>query len=216
MRLATQSAPRAAPARRVCVRAYQALAEAPAYESQAAVPQQTTARAFANFTIYKGKAALALRVIKPSWQRTVDGDFRLAKAGGVLLELAPAVGGTGNQPGERRYNWSEGKQTFALSAVELGTLIDPPPEGIKDLFHDPMIGSSAQGHMTKSLGFKPMPNEAGGWYLSLSVREGRGQAASMGVPITRGEYAVMRSLAQHVIPHILGWDVVLDQRLPSS
>lgn len=42
------------------------------------------------------------------------------------------------QPG--RYNWLDGKQTFALSAVELGTLIDPPPEGIKDLFHDPNKG----------------------------------------------------------------------------
>ena len=48
-------------ARHVCVRAFQAQAEAPLYESQAAV-QQTSARAFANFTIYKGKAALALKV----------------------------------------------------------------------------------------------------------------------------------------------------------
>ena len=50
-----------ASARHVCVRAFQAQADAPLYESQAAV-QQTSARAFANFTIYKGKAALALRV----------------------------------------------------------------------------------------------------------------------------------------------------------
>ncbi len=40
-----------------------------------------------------------------------------------------------------RYNWADGKQTFALSAVELGALIDPPPEGIKDMFHDPNMGS---------------------------------------------------------------------------
>ena len=45
---------------------------------------------------------LRAQVLKPSWQRTVDGDFKLAKAGNVLLELAPVVGGTGTQPGERR------------------------------------------------------------------------------------------------------------------
>lgn len=43
-----------------------------------------------------------------------------------------------------RYNWTDGKQTFALSAVELGTLIDPPIEGIKDLFHDPNKGSRCE------------------------------------------------------------------------
>ena len=43
-----------------------------------------------------------------------------------------------------RYNWIDGKQTFALSAVELGTLIDPPIEGIKDLFHDPNKGSRCE------------------------------------------------------------------------
>ena len=49
---------------------------------------------------------------------------------------------TGDKPGtNHRYNWSEGKQTFALSAVELGALVDPPPEGVKDLLHDPMMGS---------------------------------------------------------------------------
>ena len=134
-----QRAACAASARHLAVRAFQAQADTPLYESQAAV-QQTSARAFANFTIYKGKAALALRVtqqltcpgsmacachshahisctlgsvnqplktwdvqvIKPSWQRTADGDFKLAKAGNVLLELAPVVGGTGTQPGERR------------------------------------------------------------------------------------------------------------------
>ena len=36
--------------------------------------------------------------------------------------------------------------------------------------------------------------QAGGWYLSLAVRE-RGQAANLGVPITRGEFAVLRALA---------------------
>lgn len=50
-----------ASARQACVRAFQAQADAQLYESQAGV-QQTSARAFANFTIYKGKAALALRV----------------------------------------------------------------------------------------------------------------------------------------------------------
>ena len=36
--------------------------------------------------------------------------------------------------------------------------------------------------------------QAGGWYLSLAVRE-RGQSASLGVPISRGEFAVLRALA---------------------
>lgn len=36
--------------------------------------------------------------------------------------------------------------------------------------------------------------QAGGWYLSLAVRE-RGQSANLGVPISRGEFAVLRALA---------------------
>jgi len=44
----------------------------------------------------------APQVIKPSWQATPDGDYRLARAGTVLLELAPVVSGGGSQPGERR------------------------------------------------------------------------------------------------------------------
>lgn len=45
-------------AQRVCVRAYQE----PAYASEAAVPAQARGRLFANFTVYKGKAAMALKV----------------------------------------------------------------------------------------------------------------------------------------------------------
>lgn len=33
---------------------------------------------------------------------TLEGDYKLAKPGVVLLELAPVMGGTGNQPGDRR------------------------------------------------------------------------------------------------------------------
>ena len=44
----------------------------------------------------------APQVIKPSWQATPDGDYKLARAGTVLLELAPVVSGGGSQPGERR------------------------------------------------------------------------------------------------------------------
>ena len=61
--------------RRLGVRAFQAQADTPVYESQAAV-QQTSARAFANFTIYKGKAALALRVTQ---QLTIFDDVACAR-----------------------------------------------------------------------------------------------------------------------------------------
>ena len=43
-----------------------------------------------------------LQVIKPSWLVTPEGDYKLAKPGVVLLELAPVMGGTGNGPGDRR------------------------------------------------------------------------------------------------------------------
>jgi hypothetical protein len=37
--------------------------------------------------------------------------------------------------------------------------------------------------------------QPGGWFLSLSVREGRAQQTSLGVPVSRAEFAVMRALA---------------------
>ena len=62
---------------------------------------------------------------------------------------------------------------------------------------DPVTLPSGHRHADPSLPKARTPldaGQAGGWYLSLAVRE-RGQSANLGVPISRGEFAVLRALA---------------------
>ncbi|CAB4319349.1 unnamed protein product [Prunus armeniaca] len=61
---------------------------------------------FASFDIFKGKAALSLNPVLPTFTK---------------LEFTPAIG-------ERRYDW-EKNQVFALSATEVGSLISLGSQG---------------------------------------------------------------------------------------
>lgn len=57
------------------------------------------------------------QVISPTFSPTQRGDYQLSKQGALLLEFANAQEGTGNAPGQRRYDWNN-KQVPA-AAVRL-------------------------------------------------------------------------------------------------
>lgn len=49
-------------------------------------------------------------------------------------------------------------QNFALSAVEMGSIIGAQPGVEVQLFHDPGMLSGAQGQVTKQLKIQPSPD----------------------------------------------------------
>lgn len=163
------------------------------------------ARIFVQYHIYKGKAALCVKPIKPTFQISESGSLILAREGALLLEFAQASG-------TRQYNWAQ-RQFFALSVEELGRLIDLGPKENVEIYHTPpsKTGSQGDGQIHKVLEVKAMPDEQG-FYFNLSVKAG-GENKRLMLPILRHEMTVLRSLMTYVIPHLVGWQVFCN---PSS
>jgi hypothetical protein len=92
---------------------------------------------FTSYTVYKGKAALSIKPIAPTFQ-AVGNNQKLAREGSLLLEFAPA-GGNGMATNQREYDWSK-KQFFALNLAEMGDLISFDKTKGFELFHDPNLG----------------------------------------------------------------------------
>ena len=86
---------------------------------------------YTSFTVYKGKGAVSLKLIKPTWEQTSNGGaIRVERAGTVLLEFAAASG-------ERQYDW-ENKGVIGLSAVECGEVLEAlEARREASFFHDP-------------------------------------------------------------------------------
>ena len=76
----------------------------------------TRASGYCDYAVYKSKAAAKFQVIKPTFEVKPDGSRAKKRDGGVLLEMAPAVG-------PRQYDWNQ-KQTIMLSPLELVELTE--------------------------------------------------------------------------------------------
>lgn len=103
-------------------------------------PDGGTERTFANYIIYKSRAAVAVKIIPPTFQLSGStGKSRsVSREGGLLLEFALSSG-------PKEYDWTK-KGTFLLSAAECGEMIlfDASKPGI-ELFHDPSMGATNAG-----------------------------------------------------------------------
>ncbi|CAK7356767.1 unnamed protein product [Dovyalis caffra] len=91
-------------------------------------------RIFAPYSVFKGKAALSVEPVLPTFLKFGSGNFRVDRRGSMMLTFLPAVG-------ERKYDY-EKRQKFALSATELGSLISMGPKDSSEFFHDPSMLSS--------------------------------------------------------------------------
>lgn len=148
------------------------------------------------YTVYKAKGAVSFKIIKPTWERTASG-IRLSREGTMLLEFA-----TGSGAGDRSYAWGS-KGTFGLSASEIGDFLAAADAGEEwSAFHDPNMGGSGRGAVSKSL--KLTPAQQGSWFLSLGVR-GTTQG-SYSVALTRGELRVVTTCLEFALPRCLGLD----------
>jgi Whirly transcription factor len=95
-------------------------------------------RTFANYVIYKSKAAVSLKVIPPTFQSSGTKSRTVSREGGLFFEFALSAG-------PKEYDWMK-KGTFLLSAAECGELLlfDASRPNL-EFFHDPNMGAANAG-----------------------------------------------------------------------
>ncbi|KAG2428607.1 hypothetical protein HYH02_014309 [Chlamydomonas schloesseri] len=167
----------------------------------------TSDRVYTNYYVYKTRAAMCVRLLPPTFSKSQAGKV-LERDGTMLLEFATAnaaAAGAGNGPAgnvNRTYNWSS-KVTFALSPVELGNILAgdavASDKGLV-LWHDPAkLGKT--GEPIKKLSLKQLPDGN----ISFNLNAG---ADNINVPVTKGEFEVIKSVAHFAIPRLLGFGEV--------
>ncbi|GAB2290540.1 Single-stranded DNA-binding protein why2, mitochondrial [Dionaea muscipula] len=155
-------------------------------------------RIYAEFNVYKGKAALSASPVLPRFSKANSGGLKVDRRGSMMLTFSPAVG-------ERKYDW-ERKQLFALSVTEIGSMISLGANDSCEFFHDPSMGSSNAGQVRKSLSVKPHM-DGSGYFISLNVVNNIKQVNErFTVPVSSAEFAVMRTAFSFALPLIMGWD----------
>ncbi|KAL3641518.1 Single-stranded DNA-binding protein why2, mitochondrial [Castilleja foliolosa] len=164
---------------------------------------EPTARIFAPYSIYKGKAALSADPLLPMFTKLESGDCRVERRGCIMLTFWPAIA-------ERKYDW-EKRQKFALSAIEVGSLISLSSKDSCEFFHDPSMQTSNAGQVRKSLSIKAHA-DGSGYFISLTVANSIFKTNDrFVVPVTTAEFAVMRTAFSFALPHIMGWDRLTNQ-----
>ncbi|KAK1431485.1 hypothetical protein QVD17_07944 [Tagetes erecta] len=154
-----------------------------------------SSRIYADFSIFKGKAALSAAPVLPTFSKAGSGYTKVDRRGVIMLTFRPAIG-------ERKYD-SEKKQLFALSVTEVGSFISLGPGDSCEFYHDPSIQSRDAGQVRKSLSVKPYTD---GYFISLSVTNNILKTNErFTVPVTTAEFAVMRAAFNYALPHIMGW-----------
>jgi hypothetical protein len=91
-------------------------------------------KVYTDFAIYKGKAALCVKVIPPTY-RAGQGFKNLEREGAFLLEFAPA------DSAPKVYDWNQ-KLTISLNPIELGELLVIDGSKGAEFFHDPNLGGN--------------------------------------------------------------------------
>ncbi|WOL14275.1 hypothetical protein Cni_G23055 [Canna indica] len=166
----------------------------------------SSVRSYANYTVFKGKAALSMTPVLPTI-RKVD-ISKVYKNGCVMVTFWPAIG-------QRKYDWQK-KQAFALSPTEVGSLIALGPAESCEFFHDPSMKSSLEGQVKKTLSVSPLGND-NGYFLNLSVvNHVQKTNERFSVPVTKAEFTVIRTVLSYVLPHIMGWPQALRSEVPSK
>ncbi|KAJ9145908.1 hypothetical protein P3X46_028236 [Hevea brasiliensis] len=164
-------------------------------------------RIYAPYSVFKGKAALSVQPVPPTFTKLDSGNVKVERRGIMMLTFMPAMG-------ERKYDY-EKRQHFALSATEVGSLISLGPKDSSEFFHDPSMLSSNAGQVRKSLSIKPQA-DGGGYFMSLTVVNNILRTNDrFNVPITAGEFAVLKTACSFALPHIMGWDR-LTAKLPKE
>ncbi|KAL9665650.1 hypothetical protein QQ045_021071 [Rhodiola kirilowii] len=172
-------------------------------QAAAASSDYSSSKVFAPYTVFKGKAALSVSPLLPTFRKLDSGGLQLDRRGVIMLKFWPAIG-------QRKYDW-EKRQSFALSATEVGSLLSLGPQDSCEFFHDPSMQTSNAGQVRKSLSIKANADSSG-YFISLSVSNNILKTNEwLTVPLTTAEFAVIRAASSFALPHILGWDRITNQ-----
>lgn len=165
-------------------------------------------RTSAAYSIFKGKAALFMYPIPPTFSKIDSGISVVDRKGSVMLKFMPAIG-------PRKYD-SERKQLFALSANEVGCLVSLGSDESCEFFHDPSLKSSLEGQVKKTLAITPL-TDGSGYMFHLSVMNSQLKTNErVTIPVTKAEFAVIRSAFSFALPHLLGWDRIISPQFEGS
>ncbi|XP_074294114.1 single-stranded DNA-binding protein WHY1, chloroplastic-like [Silene latifolia] len=165
-------------------------------------------KVFVGHSIYKGKAALTVDPRAPEFISLDSGALKISREGYVLLQFAPAAS-------VRQYDWSR-KQVFSLSVTEIGTLISLGARNSCEFFHDPNKGKSDEGKVRKVLKVEPLP-DGSGHFFNLSVQNKLVNVdESIYMPITKGEFAVLISGFNFILPYLIGWHAYAESIKPED
>ncbi|XP_068648736.1 single-stranded DNA-binding protein WHY2, mitochondrial [Aristolochia californica] len=166
-------------------------------------------RARVDYSLFKGKAALAVQPVLPKFKQT-DYGMQIEKRGGVMLTFWPA-----NASQKQKYDW-EKKQYFLLSATEVGAMISLGPTESCEFFHDPSMKTSLAGQVRKSFSVSPT-NDGGGYFFSLNVTNNNLKTSErLFLPVTKAEFAVMRSAFSFALPYVMGWNRVTNPTISTD
>ncbi|PKA56640.1 Single-stranded DNA-binding protein WHY2, mitochondrial [Apostasia shenzhenica] len=168
--------------------------------------EHSSGRAYADYSIFKGKAALVMTPLPARFSKMDSGGLKVDRKGVVLLKFMPAIG-------QRKYDY-EKKQYFALSATEVGSLIGLGPTETCEFFHDPSMKSSLEGLVKKTLTVSPL-GDGNGYFFNLSVLNAVQKTNErLSVPVTKAEFAVIRAACGFALPHMMGWSKVMQVQHP--
>nr|AID68259.1 whirly transcription factor domain containing protein [Musa acuminata AAA Group] len=168
----------------------------------------SSVRRKAEYALYKGKAALSVSPVLPTFREVDSGVSRVYKKGCVILTFWPVVG-------VRKYDWQK-KQAFALSPTEVGSLIGLGPAESCEFFHDPSMKSSLEGQVKKSLSISPMKDKTGILLNFSVVNNIQKTNERFSVPVTKAEFTAIRTVLSYVLPHIMGWTQAASPQPPST
>ncbi|PKU69177.1 Single-stranded DNA-binding protein WHY2, mitochondrial [Dendrobium catenatum] len=144
--------------------------------------ERSSGKAFADFSIFKGKAALLMSPVPPTFTKMDSGHQRVDKKGVILLKFIPAI------------------------ATEVGCLISLGPDESCEFFHDPSMKSSLEGQVKKTLTISPL-NDGGGYMFNLSVMNAVQKTNErFTLPVTKAEFSVMRTACGWVY-YSVDWSV---------
>jgi hypothetical protein len=157
-------------------------------------------RTYAEYGVFKGKGAMKVKIVAPTFQMIGPYSRTISREGGLLLEFAKTIG-------TREYDWNN-KGTFLLDVTECGGLLTIDRAGA-EFVHDPNMGSPLQSQITKKVKILPM-EDGKGLFFSLAVTDKQNPNANLAIsiPVSWAEFEVIRKIIEYGMPRFLGFDQI--------
>lgn len=160
-------------------------------------------RTYSNYCIYKGKAALSVKPIPPTFENKSKKSRIIQREGTILFEFAPV----GQSP--REYNW-DAKTLFSMDATECGAFLTFDTSKGVEFTHDPRMGTPEAGQTMKKLSINASP-DGKGVFLKLQCNDKEKGRSDSAVMLTWAELEVVKSIMRYSIPFLLGIDRIFEQ-----